>query len=58
MKVEWYTADGCILPCTEIVNHVRSTNFMTPKTSLFDGIFRAKRCGTVIPHRDFRECYV
>lgn len=58
MKVEWFTANGCKLPCTGIVSHARSLNGMTPKIALFDGIFRAKRCGTVIPHRDFSRWLV
>ena len=58
MKVEWYDANICKSQCTGIVYHVLSLNCMTPKTALFDGIFPPKRCGTVIPHRDFREYYV
>ena len=53
MRVEWYTANICNVPCTGIVGHVPNTNFMTPKTALFDGNLEPKRCGSVIPHRDF-----
>lgn len=53
MRVEWFAANGCKLPCTGIVSHVPSLNCMTPKTALFDGIFGLKRRGSVIPRRDF-----
>ena len=57
MRVDWFIANTCNVPCTEVVNHARSLNGMTPKIALFDGIFPPKRCGTVIPHRDFsRRC--
>lgn len=42
----------------EIVSRARSSNGTTLKTALFEGIFRPKRCGTVIPHRDFSGWYV
>ena len=53
MRVVWFSADGCIVPCMGIANHAPNTNFMTQKMSLFDGNFPPKRCGTVKPHRDF-----
>ena len=58
MRVECFIVNSYNVPCTEIANHAPSTNYMTPKTALFNGIFDPKWCGTVIPHRDFRECYV
>lgn len=58
MRVVWFSANTCNVPCMGVANHAPNTNFMTQKTALFDGIFRAKRCGTVIPHRDFRSSYV
>ena len=58
MRVGWFIANICNVPCTEVVNHARSLNGMTQKIALFDGKIPPKRCGTVIPHRDFRECYV
>lgn len=53
MRVVWFIANICKSVCTAIVCRARSSNGMTRKTALFDGIFPTKRCGTVIPHRDF-----
>lgn len=58
MRVVCFTANSCNVPCTEVANHAPNTNFMTPKIALFDGNFDPKRRGTVIPRRDFRECYM
>ena len=58
MRAEWYTANIYNVPCTGIVSHVPNTNFMTPKTALFDGNLEPKRCGSVIPHRDFSRWLV
>lgn len=58
MKVVWFIVNGCKSQCTGIVNHATNLSCMTPKTALFDGIFQRKRCGAVIPHRDFSRRYV
>ena len=57
MRVECFIVNSYNVPCTEVANHARSLNGMTPKTALFDGKIPPKGCGTVIPHRDFsRRC--
>ena len=53
MRVGWFIVNTYNVPCTGIVSHARSSNYTTLKTALFDGNFDPKRCGTVIPHRDF-----
>ena len=58
MKVEWFTANICNVPCMEVANHARSSNYTTPKTALFDGNITPKRRGSVIPRRDFSRRYV
>ena len=58
MRVVWFAANICKSQCTGIVYRAQSSSYTTPKTALFDGKIPTKRCGTVIPHRDFRECYV
>lgn len=58
MKVGWFTANSCNVPCMEVANHAPSTSYMTPKIALFDGNFDPKRCGSVIPHRDFSRWLV
>lgn len=58
MKWEWFAVSSCKRVCMEIVNHAHNTNSTTQKTALFDGKIPPKRCGTVIPHRDFSRWVV
>ena len=58
IKWVWFAVNSCKPLSMGIVNLAPNTNFMTPKMRHFDGNFRPKRCGTVIPHRYYRECYV
>ena len=52
MKWEWSIANSCKRPCMGVQNLARISSYTTLKTALFDGKFRPKMCGTVIPHRD------